>query len=187
MSMSSPLVLKKYSNRRLYDTHNSRYVTLDDVANMIRDGQQVQIQDATSGEEVTAFILTQILMEAAKRNNILLPAPVLHLIIRYGDNALNDFFEKYFQKTIQNYIEAKNAFEQQFGQWLDMGLQMSRQLPDMMGNASSMDSMMEMFGYKPAQSKASTSKDSQPAGHSKTNASSTPRKKPAAKPVPPNK
>ncbi|WP_419660113.1 PhaR: predicted polyhydroxyalkanoate synthesis repressor [Desulfosarcina variabilis str. Montpellier] len=186
--MSDPLVLKKYSNRRLYDTHNSCYVTLDDVANMIREGQQVQIQDATSGEDVTAFILTQIVMEAAKRNNILLPAPVLHLIIRYGDNALNDFFDKYFQKTIQNYIEAKNAFEQQFGQWLDMGLQMSRQLPDMMGSASSMDSMMEMFGYKPPQSKASQSKEAPPQDQSKTSASAkTSKKKPAAKTAPSDK
>ena len=185
--MSNPLVLKKYSNRRLYDTHNSCYVTLDDVANMIREGQQVQIQDATSGEDVTAFILTQILMEAAKRNNILLPAPVLHLIIRYGDNALNDFFDKYFQKTIQNYIEAKNAFEQQFGQWLDMGLQMSRQLPDMMGSASSMDSMMEMFGYKPPQSKASNSKDAPPDAPPKAKAAAKTGKKPAAKPAPSGK
>ena len=157
--MSDPLVLKKYSNRRLYDTRNSCYVTLDDVSKMIREGIEVQIQDATSGEDVTGFILTQILMEAAKRKNILLPAPVLHLIIRYGDNALNDFFENYFHKTVQNYIEAKKSFEQQFGQWLDMGLQMSRQLPEMMGGASSMETMMELFGYKTPQAKPSTAKD----------------------------
>ena len=185
--MSDPLVLKKYSNRRLYDTRNSRYVTLDDVANMIRDGEQVQILEATSGEDVTAFILTQIVMEAAKRKNILLPAPVLHLIIRYGDNALNDFFDKYFQKTIQNYIEAKNAFDQQFGQWLDMGLQMSRQLPEMMGGASSVDTMMEMFGYKVPRSKPSASKDSQPPDKSNAKAAKAPRKKPAAKSSPSDK
>ena len=56
---------------------------------------------------VTAFILTQIVLEAAKRRNSLLPVSVLHLIIRYGDNALGEFFEKYFQKTIHNYIETK--------------------------------------------------------------------------------
>jgi len=160
--MPDPLILKKYSNRRLYDTRNSRYVTLDDVANMIRDGEEMQIQDATSGEDVTAFILTQIVMEAAKRNNILLPAPVLHLVIRYGDNTLSDYFEKYFQKTLENYIKAKNAFEQQFGQWLDMGLQMSRQLPEMMGSASSIDSMMEMFGYQSHRSDRPDPSESRP-------------------------
>lgn len=147
--MPDPLVLKKYSNRRLYDTRNSRYVTLEDVSKMIRSGEQVKIQDATSGGDVTAFILTQIVLEAAKRKNSLLPISVLHLIIRYGDNALGEFFEKYFEKTIQNYLETKKAFDQQFGQWLDMGTDMSRRMPEMMTGVSSMDAMMQMFGIKP--------------------------------------
>ena len=147
--MSDPVLLKKYSNRRLYDTRNSCYVTLEDVSSMIRSGEKVRIQDAASGEDVTAFILTQIVLEAAKRKNSLLPESVLHMIIRYGDNALGEFFEKYFQKTLQNYIETKKAFDQQFGQWLDMGLDMSRRMPELMTGASSVDAMMEMFGFKP--------------------------------------
>jgi polyhydroxyalkanoate synthesis repressor PhaR len=152
--MPDPLILKKYSNRRLYDTRDSRYVTLEDVAKMIHTGEQVQIQDANTGEDVTAFILTQIVLEAAKRKNSLLPVPVLHLIIRYGDNALSEFFEKYFQKTIQNYLASKKAFDQQFGQWLDMGLDLSRHMPDLMSGASSIEAMMEMFGIaKPSNPK----------------------------------
>lgn len=147
--MSEPVMLKKYSNRRLYDTRNSRYVTLEDVADTIRSGEQVRIQDAASGEDVTAFILTQIVLEAAKRNNSLLPVSVLHVIIRYGDNALGEFFEKYFQKTIQNYIATKKAFDDQFGQWLDMGMEMSRRMPDLMTGSSSIDAMMEMAGLNP--------------------------------------
>ncbi|MCB2147163.1 MAG: transcriptional regulator [Deltaproteobacteria bacterium] len=144
--MPDPLVFKKYSNRRLYDTRNSRYVTLEDVSTLIRSGEQVQIQDAATGEDVTAFILTQIVLEAAKRRNSLLPVSVLHLIIRYGDNALGEFFEKYFQKTIHTYIETKKAFDQQFGQWLDMGMELPRRLPEMMSGGSPIDAMMEMFG-----------------------------------------
>ena len=148
--MPDPLVLKKYSNRRLYDTRNSCYVTLEDVARMIRSGEQVQIQDVSTGENVTAFILTQIVLEAARRQNSLLPESVLHLIIRYGDNALGEYFEKYFQKTIQNYLATKAAFDQQFGQWLDMGLDISRRMPEMMAGPSTIDAMMEMFGYQPS-------------------------------------
>jgi polyhydroxyalkanoate synthesis repressor PhaR len=148
--MPDPLVLKKYSNRRLYDTRNSRYVTLEDVAQMIRAGEQVQIQDVSTGEDVTAFILTQIVLEAARRQNSLLPESVLHLIIRYGDNALGEYFEKYFQKTIHNYLVTKAAFDQQFGQWLDMGLDISRRMPEMMAGPSTIDAMMEMFGYHPS-------------------------------------
>jgi polyhydroxyalkanoate synthesis repressor PhaR len=156
--MPDPVVLKKYSNRRLYDTRNSRYVTLEDVSTMIRSGEQMQIQDATTGEDVTAFILTQIVLEAAKRRDSLLPVSVLHLIIRFGDNVLSEFFEKYFQKTIQNYMATKKAFDQQFGQWLDMGLDMSSRMPEMMSGAASMESMMEMFGFpKPSDSKKADS------------------------------
>lgn len=145
--MPDPLVLKKYSNRRLYDTRDSRYVTLEDVSTMIRSGEQVQIQDATTGEDVTAFILTQIVLEAAKRKNSLLPVSVLHLIVRFGDNALGEFFEKYFQKTIQNYLETRKAFDQQFGHWLDMGLDISRRKPETIPAVSSVEAMMELFGF----------------------------------------
>ena len=145
--MSGPLVFKKYSNRRLYDTRNSCYVTLEDVAGMIRSGEQVQIQDAATKEDVTAFILTQIILEAAKRKNSLLPAPVLHLIIRYGDKVLGEFFDKYFQKTIQNYLATKQAFDEQFGQWLDMGMDMSQRMPEMMSGTDPFNAMMEMFGF----------------------------------------
>jgi polyhydroxyalkanoate synthesis repressor PhaR len=145
--MSDPLVLKKYSNRRLYDTRHSQYVTLEDVAAMVRAGEQVRIQEATSGEDVTAFILTQIVLEAAKRRNSLLPVSVLHLIIRYGDNALNDFFEKYFHKILFNYVETKNAFDQQFGKWLDMGMDMTQRMPNVMPGAPFLEEMMELFGF----------------------------------------
>jgi polyhydroxyalkanoate synthesis repressor PhaR len=145
--MSDPLILKKYSNRRLYDTRNSRYVTLEDVEGMIRSGEEVLIHDAATKEDVTAFILTQIVLEAAKRRNSLLPVPVLHLLIRYGDNALGEFFDKYFQKTIQNYLVTKRAFDEQFAQWLDMGMNMTRSMPDMMSGAASFNSMMETFGF----------------------------------------
>ena len=95
---------------------------------------------------MTAFILTQIVLEAAKRRNSLLPESVLHLIIRYGDNALGEFFEKYFQKTLQNYLDTKKAFDQQFGKWLDMGMELPKRMPEMMSGASSIEGMLKLFG-----------------------------------------
>jgi polyhydroxyalkanoate synthesis repressor PhaR len=145
--MPDPVVLKKYSNRRLYDTHQSRYVTLEDVAIMIRNGKPVQIVDASTGEDVTAFILTQIVLEAAKRKNSLLPVPVLHMIIQYGDNALVDFFDNYFHKILNNYLVTKKTFDRQFEQWLNMGLDVSKRMPEIMPNTAPMDAMMELFGF----------------------------------------
>ena len=123
--MEKTVILKKYANRRLYDTEQSTYVTLGEVAEYIRNGRDVNIRDAKTGEDVTAFILTQIILEAAKNNNALLPVGLLHLIIRHGDNLLGEFFEKYLHQVFENFIAHKKAVDGQFQQWLELGQQMT--------------------------------------------------------------
>jgi polyhydroxyalkanoate synthesis repressor PhaR len=120
------VVLKKYANRRLYDTEKSVYVTLHDVTAYIRDGLDVSIIDAKTKEDVTAFTLTQIVLEEAKNKNALLPVPLLHLIIRYGNNLLNEFFEKYLHQIFQNFVTHKQSMDGQFQQWIETGLNMSQ-------------------------------------------------------------
>ncbi len=119
--MTSPILFKKYANRRLYNTSESRYMALADIAKLIRNGNEIEVVDASTGENVTAFILTQIVLEQAKNKNTLLPAPLLHLIIRYGDTELTDFFQNHLKRIIQNYMELKQATDQQFSQWLKLG------------------------------------------------------------------
>jgi len=123
--MTEKILLKKYSNRRLYDMGQSKYVTLSEVAEQVRNGKQVEVVDAKTKDDVTAFILTQIILEEAKNKNILLPVPLLHIIIQYGDNVLLDFFRNYLQQVIQNYLAYKKAVDSQFGKWLEMGMDMS--------------------------------------------------------------
>ena len=90
--------------------------------------------DAKTKEDVTAFILTQVVLEQAKRKNALLPSPVLHLIIQYGDNVLLEFFETYLQQIARNYIQYKKSVDDQFKRWLDLGMDLSpggrRSMPD---------------------------------------------------------
>ena len=119
--MNETVVLKKYANRRLYDTEKSAYVTLEQVTEMIRKGRQIQVLDAKTKEDVTAFVLTQIILEQAKSRDLLLPVPVLHMIIRYGDNVLDEFFDRYLQPILQNYMTQKSAFDRHFQQWVGMG------------------------------------------------------------------
>ncbi len=123
--MEEPRIYKKYANRRIYDTHASAYVTLEELADVVRQGGEVKIIDAKTKEDVTAFILTQIVLEQAKRKNALLPSPVLHLIIQYGDNVLLEFFETYLQQIARNYIQYKKAVDAQFKNWLDIGMGLS--------------------------------------------------------------
>ena len=143
--MPNRVKLKKYANRRLYDMEKSAYVTLNQVADLIRQGRQVEVIDAKTKEDVTAFILTQIILEEAKNKNFLLPIPVLHLIIQYGDNILGDFFEKYLQQMITTYVAHKNAADEPFKKWLEMGLDYSTMAQKTMTGLTPFKSFFDQF------------------------------------------
>jgi polyhydroxyalkanoate synthesis repressor PhaR len=143
--MSDKVKLKKYANRRLYDMEKSAYVTLNQVADLIRQGRQVEVVDAKSKEDVTASILSQIILEEAKNKNILLPVPVLHLIIQYGDNVLGEFFEKYLQQMIQTYLAHRHAVDDQFKKWLEMGLDFPNMAQETMAALSPFKSFFDQF------------------------------------------
>lgn len=101
--MTEPILFKKYANRRLYNMSESKYMTLDDMANIIREGSDVKVIDAKTKEDVTSFILTQIILEQAKNKNILLPVPFLHFILRNGDNLLPQYLENNFKQFIRGF------------------------------------------------------------------------------------
>ncbi|MFC1895401.1 polyhydroxyalkanoate synthesis regulator DNA-binding domain-containing protein [Thermodesulfobacteriota bacterium] len=117
--------IKKYPNRRLYDTEKSTYISLAEVADLIRNGQQVEVIDTSDNEDITSLILTQIILEEARSRNVLLPASLLHLIIQYGEDLLRDFFDHYLEQTLKGFIAYKTAFDEQFNSWLKMGIDLS--------------------------------------------------------------
>ena len=125
--MAESVVIKKYNNRRLYDTEKNAYVTLATLSEMIKEGRQVEVIDAQTKEDVTAFTLTQIILEEARKKNFLLPVPLLHLMIQFGETVLSEFFEKYLQQVVKNYLAYKTSVDQQFARWLDLGAQLSQQ------------------------------------------------------------
>ena len=143
--MAQKVLLKKYANRRLYDTEKSAYVTLDQVSDLIKNGRQVEVIDAKTQEDVTAFILTQIIMEEAKNKNSLLPVTLLHLVIRYGQNVLSEFFEKYLELTIKNYLSYRAALDEQFRKWLDMGKDLSAFAQKTLPPLTSWESFSDLF------------------------------------------
>lgn len=100
--------VKKYGNRRLYDTVRSRYITLEELAAVVRGGENVQVVDAKSGEDLTAGTLTQILVEGRGAAR-LLPLPLLVQLVRMGDDALAEFFGQYVTWALQVYIQAREG------------------------------------------------------------------------------
>ena len=82
-------VIKRYSNRKLYDTETKQYVTLDQLANLVREGTELQVVDNSSGEDLTALTLSQIILEQEKKQRGFLPRPVLNALIESGGKPLS--------------------------------------------------------------------------------------------------
>lgn len=108
--MTQPIVVRKYENRRLYDTSSSRYVNLPEIAQLVRDGAEVQVVDAKSGEDITRVILTQIIHEDARQNKGDLPLPFLREMIVASDRAFRDFVAWYADAALSAQRGAKEVF-----------------------------------------------------------------------------
>jgi polyhydroxyalkanoate synthesis repressor PhaR len=107
---SEPVLVKKYGNRRLYDTQQSRYVTQEELEATIREGQDVRVLDAKTGEDLTQATLAQIILEG-RRAAGLLPVPLLVQLIRMSDDSLTEFLGRYLGATLEMYLEAKRGAE----------------------------------------------------------------------------
>ena len=104
------ILIKKYGNRRLYDTGDSRYVTLDELATKIRSGADLRVVDAQTGEDLTQATLTQIVLETGHAAKFL-PVQLLTQMIRLSDDALAEFFSRYVTGALEVYLQAKRGVQ----------------------------------------------------------------------------
>jgi polyhydroxyalkanoate synthesis repressor PhaR len=103
-------LIKKYGNRRLYDTGDSRYLTLEELADKIRKGIDVRVVDAKTNEDLTQSTLTQIILESGSAHRTL-PVPLLTQMIRLGDDSLGEFFSRYVTAALEMYLAAKRGVQ----------------------------------------------------------------------------
>jgi polyhydroxyalkanoate synthesis repressor PhaR len=118
-------VVKKYANRRLYNTATSSYVTLKDLSKMVRAGEEFVVYDAKSGEDLTRSILTQIILEEDSKGRNLLPINFLRQLIGYYDDSLRAFLPRYLELSMENFAanqeQIRRYIEGTFGQFFPMG------------------------------------------------------------------
>src|SRR5215472_4844339 len=100
------VLIRKYSDRRLYDTSASRYVKLEDIARMVREGIDVQVRDARSGKDLTSMV-TQIIVEDGRERHTALPLELLQQLVRASDRATHEFLSWYLQSTLGLYQTAQ--------------------------------------------------------------------------------
>ena len=109
----SAVVIKKYANRRLYNTATSTYVTLDDLSAMVKAGTEFQVFDAKSGEEITRSVLTQIIFEEEGKGTNLLPVNFLRQLIGFYGNQMQAFVPGYLEMSLDSLTREQGKFRDQ--------------------------------------------------------------------------
>jgi polyhydroxyalkanoate synthesis repressor PhaR len=112
------VVVKKYANRRLYNTATSSYVTLDDLSDMVKDGVDFVVYDAKSGDDITRSVLTQIIFEQESRGQNLLPITFLRRLIRFYGDSLQTFVPSYLEASMEAFARQQEGMRERMkGAW----------------------------------------------------------------------
>ena len=110
------ILIKKYSNRKLYDQTHSEYVTLDQIATLIREGNEVKVVDATTGEDLTSITLAQVILENERTHKTAYPAAFLHQLIKHGE-AAQEMFLHYMKASLDAILSGQQEAGRTFREW----------------------------------------------------------------------
>jgi polyhydroxyalkanoate synthesis repressor PhaR len=158
-----PVVIKKYANRRLYNTQTSSYVTLDHLAAMVKEGTEFEVQDARTGEDITRSVLTQIIFEEEAKGQSLLPIKFLRQLIRFYGDSLQTFVPGYLDMSMESFTKNQGAMRNRIAEALGGGNQMvenmTRQNLQLFENAMA---MFTPFGAVGAKNEAAKTKPASP-------------------------
>lgn len=113
--MTARRVIKKYPNRRLYDTEISSYITIEDVRQLIIDGESFEVRDARTGEDLTRCVLLQIIAEHEQDGEPILSTELLSHIIRFYGDALQGFMGSYLERSVHLFLEQQQQLRQDVG------------------------------------------------------------------------
>jgi polyhydroxyalkanoate synthesis repressor PhaR len=148
-----PVVIKKYANRRLYNTQTSSYVTLDHLALMVKEGTEFEVQDARTGDDITRSVLTQIIFEEEAKGQNLLPIKFLRQLIRFYGDSLQAFVPGYLDMSMDSFTKNQGPMRDRIAQAMGGGNQMienmTRQNLQLFENAMAMFSPFGQNRAKP--------------------------------------
>ena len=112
---SAKVTIKKYANRRLYDTESSAYITLDRLAQMVREGREFEVVDAKTGDDITRQVLTQIIVEEESRGTTMLPINFLKQLTGLYGNSMQNFVPSYLEAAMDAFQRNQTAVRDAFG------------------------------------------------------------------------
>jgi polyhydroxyalkanoate synthesis repressor PhaR len=140
------VVIQKYANRRLYNKATSTYITLDDLALMVRDNVDFVVYDAKTGEDITRKVLTQIIFEEENRGQNLLPIQFLRQLIRFYGDQMQAFLPSYLELSLDSFIRQQERLRSQFAVMAPTGAGYEEQIRQ---NLALFDRAMKMFSPFP--------------------------------------
>ncbi|MDH5722118.1 MAG: polyhydroxyalkanoate synthesis repressor PhaR [Alphaproteobacteria bacterium] len=146
-----PTIIKKYANRRLYDTGRSSYVTLDDLCEMTKEGYNFKVIDAKSGDDITRSVLTQIIADQESKDENLLPTNFLKTLIGFYGNSVQSVMPRYLEQSLNTFVSNQEKIQEQINKSLEEIKSMSpmSQMGNMFPGASHIEELsrqnMEMF------------------------------------------
>ena len=112
-------IIRKYANRRLYDTRGSRYVTIDDLCMMVKENIDFRVVDATNGQDITRITLIQIILEIESEGHGLLPISVLRQLIQVYGDRMEPILSRYLERAMDAFFDQKGIAEDALGASLD--------------------------------------------------------------------
>ena len=118
MASAEPTVIKKYANRRLYHTGTSTYVTLDDLARMVKSGEDFVVTDAKTGDDITRAVLGQIIFEQENRGQSLMPIAFLRQLIRYYGDSMQTVLPAYLESSLSSFTRNQGELREQLARAL---------------------------------------------------------------------
>jgi len=148
-----PVVIKKYANRRLYNTDTSTYVTLDDLAAMVKSGRDFVVFDAKSGDDLTHSVLTQIIVEQESRmgGQTLLPIPFLRQLIRFYGDSIERMVPSFLQVSLESLAKEQERFRKTFADAFTPAGAFEAYQEQARKNLAMFEQAMSMFFGKPQQ------------------------------------
>lgn len=151
----APITIKKYANRRLYNTATSSYVTLEHLAQMVKDGVDFQVFDAKSGDDITRSVLTQIIFEAEGKGQNLLPISFLRRLIKFYGDSLQSVVPSYLDMSMESFArnqdQMRTNLQQAFGQPLKQFEEINRRNMEAFQRAVSMFNPLAAMTEQPAE------------------------------------
>lgn len=114
--MDEPILIKRYANRKLYDQSRSRYVTLEELEELIRQDRQIRVVDAVSGDDLTALTLAQIILDNQRERRSALPTSFLHQLIKHGE-TWQEFVEQSLQASLSGIVASQREAERVLREW----------------------------------------------------------------------